>query len=118
MQAQDAQQQDQPWWRNALDNVYNFGKAEQHHLGNLAVGTGQLLAHGWNAQAQTYDPNNPIRQSAANLARGIDSYAQKREQEYQAAIPDNAASYLGAATGEVAPWMLGIGEARALGLLP
>ncbi|MDQ0010384.1 hypothetical protein J2T07_002574 [Luteibacter jiangsuensis] len=43
---------------------------------------------------------------------------QDREQAYQQAVPDSVGSYTGAALGEVLPWATGIGEARALGLLP
>lgn len=42
----------------------------------------------------------------------------QRERAYQTRTGDTAASYAGAVAGEVLPWMYGVGEARALGLLP
>ncbi|WP_448098146.1 hypothetical protein [Luteibacter yeojuensis] len=53
------------------------------------------------------------RQTAA-----YDKWVQDREQAYQQSVPDNYASYAGATIGEVLPWATGLGEARALGLLP
>lgn len=53
------------------------------------------------------------RQTAA-----YDKWVQDREQAYQLSVPDNYASYAGATIGEVLPWATGLGEARALGLLP
>lgn len=47
-----------------------------------------------------------------------DKWVQDREQAYQGSVPDSAGSYAGATLGEVLPWATGVGEARALGLLP
>jgi hypothetical protein len=47
-----------------------------------------------------------------------DAQIQQREQAYQARTDGNAGSWPGAAVGEIAPWMTGMGEARAAGLLP
>jgi hypothetical protein len=43
---------------------------------------------------------------------------QDRENAYQGSVPDSAGSYAGATIGEVLPWATGLGEARALGLIP
>lgn len=42
----------------------------------------------------------------------------QREQDYQGRTAGNVGSYVGAAIGEVAPWMTGMGELRAAGMLP
>ena len=48
----------------------------------------------------------------------LDQYIANREQKYQQDTPDSVGSYAGAATGEILPWATGLGEARALGLIP
>lgn len=37
---------------------------------------------------------------------------------YQQQIPNSPGAFIGAGMGEIAPWALGIGEARAAGLIP
>jgi hypothetical protein len=51
-------------------------------------------------------------------AAAYDKWVQDREDAYQQTVPNNYASMAGATIGEVLPWATGLGEARALGLLP
>lgn len=89
-----------------------------HHLANLPLGIAQGVMHLNNAQASVLPSDNPIRQKVGDWTNQLDSYLQKREQNYQQSVPDTTGSYLGAGVGEVLPWMTGIGELRAAGLLP
>ncbi|MEV8518561.1 hypothetical protein ABZR86_02050 [Dyella marensis] len=61
---------------------------------------------------------SPIGGGLKGMTRDLDSYIQRREQAYQQATPDTAGSYIGAGVGETLPWLTGIGELRALGVLP
>lgn len=111
--------------------------AAQHHAMNIPHGIAQLLEHGVNSAANALLPApqqtvgglvSGQRPQATGLARvrqyindtvaSDDAALRQREADYQARTDGNAGSYVGAAIGEVAPWMFGIGEARALGLLP
>jgi len=83
--------------------------AGQHHLMNLPHGLAQLIEHGLN-----YVSGGAMQ----DTVNQDDAALRQREADYQARTPDGIASYAGAAGGEVAPWMSGIGELRALGLLP
>jgi len=47
-----------------------------------------------------------------------DQWVKNREDAYQATVPNSTGSYLGASIGEILPWATGLGEARALGLIP
>jgi len=96
------------------DAVYQFGTAEAHHLGNAALGLSQLVGHGIQYVANKVLPDDSdlrsqINATAANADRNIAA----REAAYQAKVPDSVASYAGAVTGEVAPWLL---ETPAKGL--
>jgi len=89
----------------------NMGDAALHHLGNLPLGIAQGVMH--------LNAASPIAGSGLkDMTRNLDSYIQRREQSYQQATPDNTASYAGATVGEVLPWLTGVGELRALGILP
>lgn len=89
------------------DNAIGAPVAAMHHAQNIPVGLGQLAAHGISAVT-----GNP---SAANAA---DQFAQDREATYQNGIPTNIGSVAGATVGEIAPWMAGVGELKAAGLIP
>lgn len=67
--------------------VNDFIDAAGHHVGNSVLGAVQLVA---NAVGQGED---------------INKYVQQREANYQAAVPDNAASFAGAAVGEILPFL-------------
>jgi hypothetical protein len=88
----------------------NLGDAVSHHLGNLPVGLAQLGMHGAAAVSGS--------QSVGDAAGKLDNYAQQREQQYQASVPTNTASVIGAGIGEALPWLTGAGELRALGAIP
>ena len=83
--------------------------AAAHHLANIPYGVGQLALHGANAVSGG---------ALAGATSDYDKMLQNREAEYQQVIPNSPASYAGAAIGEVAPWVTGIGELRAAGLIP
>lgn len=100
-------------------SALDFLDSARHHVGNLAMGTGQLIHKGVTAAADAVLPeNNSLRQSIDRIDQKAPRVLAKREADYQARVPDSAASYAGAATGEVLPWMTGIGELRAAGVLP
>jgi hypothetical protein len=109
----------------------------QHHGLNAVHGLAQLGEHGLNAAANALLPapqhtlsglvsgQQPeatglagVRQSINRATAADDASIAQRERDYQARTAGNAGSYVGAAAGEILPWMVGVGEARALGLLP
>lgn len=73
--------------------VGNFIDAAGHNAGNAVLGLAQTGLHGLDAV------------TGLNSAGGLDNFIQQREQRYQQAVPDNAASYAGAAVGQVAPFL-------------
>lgn len=108
-------------------NVYGMGPvyagldfldAGQHHVVSTAEGLGQLIHKGVTAAADLLPEGNAVRQWADDVDRRGPRVLAKREADYQARVPDSAASYAGAATGEALPWMTGMGELRAAGILP
>lgn len=101
-----------------LGSVKEMGQAEAHHLGNLPLGLAQLVGHGINAAGKALPADSGIRQSIEGTTRNFDQYLRNREDQYQASVPDSAASYGGAAVGEILPWIVGLGGLRAAGLLP
>lgn len=92
-----------------LENGVDAIAALAHHIGNLPVGVAQLVMHGAAAVAPSV---------AGDTAKALDAYAKDREQQYQSGIPTNVGSVAGATAGELAPWIAGLGEARAIGLIP
>lgn len=92
--------------------------AGQHHVLSQMNGLGQLIHHGVTKATELLPEGNSIREWAHEIDRkGAPALAQ-READYQHRVPTNAASLTGAVAGEVLPWMTGIGELRAAGLLP
>jgi hypothetical protein len=99
-----------------------------HHIANIPVGAGQLGMHIAKGIGDAVSPSQPTmsglitgKQEGNWLDRktaAYDKWVQDRENAYQGSVPDNYASYAGATIGEVLPWATGLGEARALGLLP
>lgn len=84
-----------------------------HHAANIPLGIVQLAT---NAAAGVGDA---LGTKALDPARNaLNRYIQNREQNYQDVTNGNVASYAGAAAGEVLPWMVGLGELRAAGMLP
>lgn len=92
--------------------VQDFLSAAGHHLMNLPHGAAQLIENAV-AKGASSLPDNPVSRAIINTAARDNAAMQAREKAYQAATPDNPASYAGAAVGEVAPLAFGAG-ARAI----
>lgn len=82
--------------------------AFQHHALSPLHGAAQLVEHGL-GKLGVISPDTIAQDDAA---------MRQREEDYQARTAGNAGSYIGAVPGEVLPWMVGLGELRAAGLLP
>lgn len=96
-------------YKDVNDFGNNLGDSFAHHVANLPVGLAQLGMHGANAVSGG---------SLQDSTSAYDKWVQDREKAYQQSVPDSTGSYAGASLGEVLPWATGIGEARAIGLLP
>jgi len=97
--------------RTAFQQVNDFGNnmgdAVVHHLGNAVVGGAQLVGHGLGALADaTLPQGNVVREAIAGTNANFDAKAAARERDYQAAVPTNTASVVGATIGEVLPFAL------------
>lgn len=94
----------------------------QHHVLNIPVAAAQAASHASDWVADKLSPRDPWDEGSSRTTRNIDAAARKREADYQARTggsqASNAGSYVGAAVGEILPWMTGMGELRAMGLLP
>lgn len=101
-----------------LSQAADYTDAVQHHLMNLPYGVGQLIQHALTVGADQLPADHPVRKWMDSTTVKGDEMMQRREAAYQARTPDSPESYVGAAVGEIAPWMTGIGEMRALGILP
>jgi hypothetical protein len=117
-------QQAKPWDYNptnmhALDGVTRqVGAgldAVQHHALGAVHGAAQLIENGL---PLVLPVNSGAYQWAQQNAQQTNQALAQRERDYQARTGDTAASYAGGAIGEVLPWMYGVGEAKALGILP
>lgn len=110
---------DETAFQKFADFGNDLGDSTMHHLANLPLGLAQLAGHGIGAAADAVLPQgNSVREAIAGTNANFDNRARQRETQYQRDVPTNAASVIGATVGEVAPWLIGIGEARALGLIP
>lgn len=97
---------------NVLDSL-------QHHAMGPLHGAAQLVEHGVNAAANAALPEgSALRQYVNQTVASDDAALKRREADYQARVPDGAAAGVGSVVGEVAPWMYGMGQLRAAGLLP
>lgn len=85
-----------------------FSNAVRHHGLNAVHGLAQLGVRG--LEGIGIAPEGTTARDQAVMAQ--------REAQYQATTPDSPASYAGAAVGELAPWLTGVGQLRAAGLLP
>jgi hypothetical protein len=101
-----------PYANDLGGTVMGAADAFQHHIVNAPLAVAQLAGHGVAAAVKGFAPDY------ANRVLAQDQGLQQREQNYQARTDGNAGSYVGATIGEVAPWMTGMGELRALGMLP
>lgn len=142
--AQQAAPTAAPTDKSLYDQVNDFGNnmgdAFVHHLANIPVGVGQAAAHlanyvgngglqGQIGQQAAQDTYNHSLQGLVNpqqldpsfgdkAVSAIDQAVAGREAKYQADVPTNTASTIGAGLGEVLPWLTGTGELRAAGALP
>lgn len=82
--------------------------AFQHHVLSPVHGVAQFVEHGL-GKLGVISPDTVAQDDRA---------LRQREADYQARTDGNVGAYLGAVPGEVLPWMLGIGELKAAGLLP
>lgn len=103
----------------AAASLVDAGDAVQHHVLNAVHGPAQLLGHTLESGADAMlGPDS----SVAKWLHADNAYDTrrlgKREADYQARVPNNAGTYIGAGVGDVLPWMYGMGELRAAGLLP
>lgn len=105
----------------------DLGDAVAHHLGNLPVGLAQLVAHGVKDSPLSLGATigdslmgHPGQSAEAGkvLVDNLDNQIAQREKNYQENVPTNVASVAGAGIGEVLPWLTGLGEARAAGIIP
>lgn len=93
--------------------------AARHHVASLGMGIGQFIHKGVTAAADAMLPaDNSLRQGIDRIDAKAPRVLAQREADYQARVPNSAAATAGAATGEILPWMTGIGELRAAGILP
>lgn len=115
-------------YKDVNDFGNNLGDSFAHHVASVPVGLVQLGMHGAKAVGDLVAPADKTLsglitgQQTGNWldqkTQGFDKWAQDRENNYQQSVPDSTGSYLGATLGEVLPWATGLGEARALGMLP
>jgi hypothetical protein len=98
----------------------DMGDAFVHNIANLPVSIAQNLAHQYqgltNAAASTADPTGLGAKAAGFVNRqvgNLDNAIQQREQNYQAEVPTNTASVIGAGIGQILPYAVG-GEVAAI----
>lgn len=88
--------------------IGGFLDAAQHHGMNALHGLAQLGVHGLEA----------VGIAPRGTAAADDAAMAKREADYQARTAGNMGANIGAVPGEILPWVTGLGELRAAGLLP
>lgn len=88
----------------ASSMLSNFGEAVLHNLQKPFHGTAQLIENGVAAGAKLL-PDNPVSRAIISTAAKDNAAQQAWEQQYQASVPDNAASYTGAVVGQVLPFV-------------
>lgn len=110
--------------RSAIGSVIGGGTVDaldafQHHLMNPLHGAAQLVDHGVDSAANAALPaGNGLRRYINQTVSSDDAAMAQREADYQARIPNGIPAAIGATVGEIAPWMYGVGELRAAGVLP
>jgi len=116
--APDAAPAGESLFQKVNDFGNNLGDSFVHHLGNTVYGASQLAGHGITEAADaTLSPQNSVRQSLDATNANFDNMLQQREQQYQAAVPTNTASVIGAALGDVLPFVIGGGETSLPGMI-
>lgn len=110
---------DESLFQKVNDFGNDLGDATLHNLGNLPVGIAQLAAHGVrslaDAGASTAAPDSigaKIAGYVGDKVNAMDNSIANRESTYQAAVPTNTASVIGATLGNVLPFLVG-GEVTA-----
>lgn len=121
-QAQPAAQpqppQRQGFVQNAVGNAEDFARAAAHHVANIPVGLEQLAGHAVTGAVNAVAPGSGVANYANAAEQNMDQFVNQREQQYQQQVPNSPGAYAGAAVGEVAPWVTGLGELRAIGAIP
>jgi hypothetical protein len=103
---------------NPLTQARDLAVAGLHNLGNQALGIGAGGAHLFGSAVNAVAPNSGFAHTINRLNAQGDQDVKAREDHYQATTPNTLGAYTGAAIGQLAPWMMGMGELRAAGLLP
>lgn len=110
--------------RQSTENLFgqagaNVLDAFQHHAMAPLHGVAQFVGHGVNAAANKLLPEGSgVRQYVNKTVASDDAALRQREADYQGRVPDGAAATGGAVVGEVLPWMVGLAQLKAAGLLP
>lgn len=96
----------------------------QHHVVNIPVAIAQAGANtgDWLGN-KLLGPRTPsmselVTGKRESFADRMNAGVRSREADYQQRTDGNAGSYVGAVAGEILPWMTGLGELRAAGMLP
>jgi len=93
-----------------IGNPMQAAQAFGHHLMNLPHGLANLVEQGVASGVNAIAPNSAVAKYIQNIANQDVLAAGQREQNYQANVPTNAASVLGATAGEILPAILTAGE--------
>lgn len=94
--------------------VGEFFSALGHHAMNLPHGGAQLIEHGLASSAAALTGDNAVTRYLNKTVAADDAAMGQRERSYQANTPDSAASYTGAALGEIAPFLVSGGASDLL----
>ncbi|UIY58088.1 transglycosylase SLT domain-containing protein [Burkholderia cepacia] len=81
----------------------DFISALGHHVMSPLHGGAQLVEHGINSGIQALAGGTPFANYVQGIVNSDDAAIRQREQQYQQNVPNNAASYAGAAVGEILP---------------
>lgn len=105
--AQPAVPQERPWYMQVVD----AGNAFTHHVTNLPRGIDQGVTN-LVGRAASLLPDNPVSRALIEAARTKNETVRKVEDQYQKRTPDTGGAYLGAAAGEIAPFLVGGGAGK------
>ena len=108
----DEQMQPEGYLSHLGRGAAEFGRAAGHNAMGFVHGTADALGEG-TAQgfevAESIAPGifGPSAQVSRQTANSDQAATKAREAQYQQDVPNTPASYAGAATGQVLPWMVG-----------
>lgn len=102
-----------PQSRGMLDQLSDAASAFAHHAMNLPHGIAQGVENLADSAANRFVPGTSVANWLHQTAQQDNQAMAQREKDYQSATPNSASAYLGAAAGEVAPW-LAAGPAKAI----